>query len=218
MPLPEAAKRGVSLVTGFLGSGKSSLINTILSQKARRRVAVIENELGEIGIDSHLGEGEGRGWRRAVVSRGGAAWAAAALGAPASSARGCRGVTAGALAARAGANGATRPFRAGSPRRRRRVWPRPSPRRSPPPRPPRRRRLLARGRGAGSEGGRPRARAPAARGAAATRGSGATGPLFRRPPLPHPPQSPPISSPRRTSCPWSAAACAARCAAIWSTR
>ena len=43
-------------LSGFLGAGKSSLVNCILRQKEGRRVAVIENELGEVGIDSHLGE------------------------------------------------------------------------------------------------------------------------------------------------------------------
>jgi G3E family GTPase len=41
-------------VTGFLGAGKTTLLNDILRQKGQRRVAVIENEVGEINIDNSL--------------------------------------------------------------------------------------------------------------------------------------------------------------------
>lgn len=34
-------------VTGFLGSGKTTLLNHILKLKEGRRVAVVENEVGE---------------------------------------------------------------------------------------------------------------------------------------------------------------------------
>lgn len=44
----------VTLVTGFLGSGKTTLINHILSNRAGIRAAVLVNELGEIGIDNDL--------------------------------------------------------------------------------------------------------------------------------------------------------------------
>ncbi len=46
----------VSIVTGFLGSGKTTLINRLLKQPEMNRVAVIVNELGEIGIDNELVE------------------------------------------------------------------------------------------------------------------------------------------------------------------
>lgn len=46
----------VSIVTGFLGSGKTTLINRLLRQPEMNRVAVIVNELGEIGIDNELVE------------------------------------------------------------------------------------------------------------------------------------------------------------------
>lgn len=61
MPLPEAEKIPTTLVVGFLGAGKSSLINHILASRPTKadgsttRCAVVENELGEVGIDSHLG-------------------------------------------------------------------------------------------------------------------------------------------------------------------
>jgi G3E family GTPase len=49
-----AAKVPVTVLTGFLGSGKTTLLNYILSENHGRRIAVIENEFGEIGIDDAL--------------------------------------------------------------------------------------------------------------------------------------------------------------------
>ncbi len=44
----------VTVLTGFLGSGKTTLLNHILTAQHGRRIAVIENEFGEIGIDNEL--------------------------------------------------------------------------------------------------------------------------------------------------------------------
>ena len=44
----------VTVLTGFLGSGKTTLLNRILSEDHGLRIAVIENEFGEIGIDQDL--------------------------------------------------------------------------------------------------------------------------------------------------------------------
>lgn len=44
----------VTVLSGFLGSGKTTLVNHLLDSMNRKRVAVIENELGEIPIDHHL--------------------------------------------------------------------------------------------------------------------------------------------------------------------
>jgi G3E family GTPase len=44
----------VTVLTGFLGSGKTTLLNRILSEQHGKRIAVIENEFGEIGIDHEL--------------------------------------------------------------------------------------------------------------------------------------------------------------------
>lgn len=44
----------VTLLTGFLGAGKTTLLNHILKGKHGKRIAVIENEFGDIGIDSDL--------------------------------------------------------------------------------------------------------------------------------------------------------------------
>lgn len=44
----------VTVLTGFLGSGKTTLLNHTLSKQHGMRIAVIENEFGEIGIDDAL--------------------------------------------------------------------------------------------------------------------------------------------------------------------
>ncbi len=44
----------VTVLTGFLGSGKTTLLNRILSEEHGKRIAVIENEFGEVGVDHQL--------------------------------------------------------------------------------------------------------------------------------------------------------------------
>jgi putative ribosome biogenesis GTPase RsgA len=44
----------VTILTGFLGAGKTTLLNRILSEQHGQRIAVIENEFGEAGIDNDL--------------------------------------------------------------------------------------------------------------------------------------------------------------------
>ena len=44
----------VTILTGFLGSGKTTLLNRILTEEHGKRIAVIENEFGEVGIDQGL--------------------------------------------------------------------------------------------------------------------------------------------------------------------
>jgi G3E family GTPase len=59
MPLTalEAASRTpVTLLTGFLGSGKTTVLNHVLKQPEMAATAVIVNEFGEIGIDHLLVE------------------------------------------------------------------------------------------------------------------------------------------------------------------
>ena len=49
-----ASKIPVTVLTGFLGSGKTTLVNHILTANHGHRIAVIENEFGEIPIDNAL--------------------------------------------------------------------------------------------------------------------------------------------------------------------
>jgi G3E family GTPase len=44
----------VTILTGFLGAGKTTLLNYILKENHGRKIAVIENEFGEVGIDGDL--------------------------------------------------------------------------------------------------------------------------------------------------------------------
>jgi G3E family GTPase len=48
------SKTPVTLVTGYLGSGKTTLISRLLAHPEMDETAVIVNELGEVGIDHHL--------------------------------------------------------------------------------------------------------------------------------------------------------------------
>ncbi|CAJ1378708.1 unnamed protein product [Effrenium voratum] len=44
----------VTVLTGFLGSGKTTLLNRILKEFHGKRIGIIENEFGEVGIDDSL--------------------------------------------------------------------------------------------------------------------------------------------------------------------
>ncbi len=49
-----ATKIPVTVITGFLGSGKTSIIRHLLQNNQGRRIAVLVNEFGELGIDGEL--------------------------------------------------------------------------------------------------------------------------------------------------------------------
>ncbi len=49
-----SAKIPATIVTGFLGAGKTSLVCHLLEQAGERRIALIVNEFGDIGIDGEL--------------------------------------------------------------------------------------------------------------------------------------------------------------------
>jgi hypothetical protein len=45
----------ITVVTGFLGAGKTTLVNYILKEQNEWKIAVLENEFGEVSIDDGLG-------------------------------------------------------------------------------------------------------------------------------------------------------------------
>ncbi|CAI0390854.1 unnamed protein product [Linum tenue] len=57
----DAVSVGVTIITGYLGAGKSTLVNYILNAKHGKRIAVILNEFGEeIGVErAMINEGDG---------------------------------------------------------------------------------------------------------------------------------------------------------------
>jgi len=59
--MDEEARLPVAIVTGFLGSGKTTLVNHILAHRTGRKIAVMVNEIGDIAIDTDLIIGAGDG-------------------------------------------------------------------------------------------------------------------------------------------------------------
>lgn len=55
---PEDDTTPVTIVTGFLGSGKTTLVNYILKEQSKWKICIIENEFGEVAIDNDLVEGK----------------------------------------------------------------------------------------------------------------------------------------------------------------
>jgi G3E family GTPase len=60
----------IDIVGGFLGSGKTTLLRRLLEHGTGERVAVVVNELGEIGIDGLVVGGLGFGERMVELSSG----------------------------------------------------------------------------------------------------------------------------------------------------
>jgi len=52
--MQEASMVPVTILTGFLGSGKTTLLNRILKEEHGQKIAVIENEFGEVGVDNEI--------------------------------------------------------------------------------------------------------------------------------------------------------------------
>jgi G3E family GTPase len=51
---PLQDKISVGIITGFLGAGKTTLLNHLIRDYPGKKFAIIENEFGEIGLDSEL--------------------------------------------------------------------------------------------------------------------------------------------------------------------
>lgn len=54
MNIPQSKRTPVTIITGFLGAGKTTLLNRLLHEAHGKRIAVIENEFGEVSIDDEL--------------------------------------------------------------------------------------------------------------------------------------------------------------------
>ncbi|HHN72781.1 MAG TPA: cobalamin biosynthesis protein CobW, partial [Thermopetrobacter sp.] len=48
------ARIPATVITGFLGAGKTTLIRHLLAHAGGRRIALIVNEFGDVGIDGEL--------------------------------------------------------------------------------------------------------------------------------------------------------------------
>lgn len=66
----QTRKIPATIVTGFLGSGKTTLLRHLLQNAEGRRIAVIVNEFGELGIDGELLRGCGIGCDEAGTPNG----------------------------------------------------------------------------------------------------------------------------------------------------
>ena len=44
----------ITVITGFLGAGKTTLVNYILKEQTKWKICVLENEFGEVSIDDGL--------------------------------------------------------------------------------------------------------------------------------------------------------------------
>src|SRR5258708_512072 len=53
-PMPSLTKGPCTIVTGFLGAGKTTLVRHLLENAGGRRLAVIVNEFGDVGIDGEI--------------------------------------------------------------------------------------------------------------------------------------------------------------------
>ena len=53
----------ITVITGFLGAGKTTLVNYILKEQNKWKICVLENEFGEVSIDDGLGKCQHDGWR-----------------------------------------------------------------------------------------------------------------------------------------------------------
>ena len=67
--MSDLSKIPCTIVTGFLGAGKTTLVRHLLENAGGRRIAVLVNEFGDLGFDGALLEGCGiDGCRRTTSS------------------------------------------------------------------------------------------------------------------------------------------------------
>lgn len=55
-PQKRQGKLPVTILTGYLGAGKTTLLNYLLREQKDKKIAVIENEVGEVSVDDALVE------------------------------------------------------------------------------------------------------------------------------------------------------------------
>lgn len=51
---PKDSRVPLTVLTGFQGAGKTTLLNRILTEQHGKRIAVIKNEFGEVGVDQEI--------------------------------------------------------------------------------------------------------------------------------------------------------------------
>jgi hypothetical protein len=55
MTTPASDLTPITVITGFLGAGKTTFVNYILKEQNKWKICVLENEFGEVSIDDGLG-------------------------------------------------------------------------------------------------------------------------------------------------------------------
>jgi cobalamin biosynthesis protein CobW len=55
--MPDLHKVPVTVITGFLGSGKTTLISQLITRSGGRRLAIVVNEFGTLGVDGEILKG-----------------------------------------------------------------------------------------------------------------------------------------------------------------
>jgi hypothetical protein len=54
-PVDASKLTPITVITGFLGAGKTTFVNYILKEQREWKICVLENEFGEVSIDDGLG-------------------------------------------------------------------------------------------------------------------------------------------------------------------
>lgn len=66
-----SSKLPVIVLTGYLGAGKTTLLNYVLHEQQDKKLAVIENEIGEVSVDDQLVEKPGEAAEELIVLNNG---------------------------------------------------------------------------------------------------------------------------------------------------